>query len=73
MSDAPVQPAPHLDDRGGGELNALSEAEQISGAEMSSERDADERVDESGRESFPASDPPGFWAGPDEPRPASTS
>ncbi|MGA2837059.1 MAG: hypothetical protein ABSF84_10725 [Acidimicrobiales bacterium] len=28
---------------------------------------ADEMVDEAERESYPASDPQSFWAGPDEP------
>jgi hypothetical protein len=29
-------------------------------------------VDDSGDDSFPASDPPSWWAGPDVPRPAKT-
>ena len=31
------------------------------------EHGSDEELDEEGRESFPASDPPSSWAGEDEP------
>ena len=31
------------------------------------EQDRDDEVDERGKESFPTSDPPSTWAGPDRP------
>lgn len=39
------------------------------GADDPDEDEQDEAVDEAGRESFPASDPPSSWSGPEEEMP----